>query len=140
MPYTIYWLVDKRLLCIDFFDVVDLAQLKQAFEIAADSLSDSTHPVSVVLNTQEVTSHPRNVVMVSQVTRSFFRHRQLQGILHVSNNVHQKYLADILARIFHVPLRSFTAMDTAYNWIESHKTLQTVLPPRSQWQTTDIVA
>jgi hypothetical protein len=134
MPYTNYWLIEKKVLLIYGFGSVTADEINDNAMRVIEMMDSGTAPVHAISYQLDVHDHPKNL----SVLRAAFKRSVNQGyILIVDDKQLARYITSMIAAINKAPTKAFNTLREALIYLQR---VDLSLPPLTEEDVIDIIS
>ncbi len=125
MPFRRQWLLEERVLFVQFYDeisAVDIANVTDAHEEWLASTA-STHLIHYIVDLRQVTHYPRHISQIQ--TNLHTRMRDTDWMLFVTDDFFVKYIGDVFSKLLNYRFRHYSSVIEAYRFLQEIEEIPT---------------
>lgn len=125
MPFRRQWLLEDRVLFVQFYDeisAVDIANVTDAHEewLASTVRSQLIH---YIVDLRQVTHYPRHISQIQ--TNLHTRMRDTDWMLFVTDDFFVKYIGDVFSKLLNYRFRHYSSVIEAYRFLQEIEEIPT---------------
>ncbi|GAB5492585.1 MAG: hypothetical protein Phog2KO_28000 [Phototrophicaceae bacterium] len=120
MPYTRHWLLEERVIFLQFDEEITLDDISSVTETHEKWLrfSETTNMIHYILDLRLVKIYPRNILQIKESLRT--KMARTDWVLFVTDDFFLSHLGDVFGKLFNYRFKQCASVRDAYRLLQNN--------------------